>query len=431
MSGGRSRRTLGSAADTSYSGSDNASKASRRHKPDYWLVVLAAALLTFGLVVVYSISPGLAASQHISQNYFITKQLIAVGAGIVTFGLAAFVPSRFWLRAAWPLAIAAVVGSAIVMLTPTDAVFQAHRWIRVGGFSFQVAELIKLALLVGLAAFLAEQWRRGRLANFKQTLKPLLILLIVVGLVMVKLQSDLGSLGVIVAMIGLMAYSAGIPLKRVALISLLIIALAGLAISTSSYRRDRLTNFLHPQSNCQSTGYQACQALISVGSGGLFGLGLGYSVQAYGYLPEASNDSIFAIIAEKFGFVGAVVILVIYGAFFTRIRRIIARTNDQFRRLLAVGVLAWLSTQMIINVGAMAGLLPLKGITLPLISQGGTSLIFLTAALGIVFQISRYTSYNVTEPTTSLTENSSASNSFDGRGDRRPHNPSLVTRPRT
>jgi cell division protein FtsW len=228
----------------------------------------------------------------------------------------------------------------------------------------------------------------------------------------------------------LMAFVAGIPLKRVAMIGGLIILLAVIAISSSSYRRDRLATFLHPQSDCQNTGYQACQALISVGSGGVLGLGLGYSVQAYGYTPEASNDSIFAIMAEQFGFIGTVAIMVVYGVFIARLKRIVEHTADQFRRLLVVGVMAWLSTQMIINVGAMLGLLPLKGITLPLISQGGTSLIFLTAALGVVFQISRYTSYSIVEPKSEFNEPQTTNYSLERRGVRRPHNAALVARPR-
>jgi cell division protein FtsW len=148
-------------------------------------------------------------------------------------------------------------------------------------------------------------------------------------------------------------------------------------------------------------------------------------------LPEASNDSIFAILAEKFGFVGTVLILAIYGAFITRLKDIAARTPDMFSRLMVVAVLAWFSTQMIINVGAMLGLLPLKGITLPLISQGGTSLIFMTAALGMVFQISRYTSFKTVEPQITDDETRFSNDSYDGRGVRRPHNPALVTRPRT
>jgi cell division protein FtsW len=407
-----------------------AGEAARKHKPDYWLLVIAALLMAIGLVVVYSISPGLSAGRHVSQNYFITKQLLDVGLGALAFGAASIVPAEVWRRSAKPLAIAALAGCLIVMVTPIDEIYQAHRWIRLGGFSFQVAELIKLAILVGAADFLAIRWKQGRLANANDTLKPLIFLLLAIGLFVAKLQSDLGSAGVMVAMIILMAFVAGIPLKKTALIAGIVLLLGTLAISTSAYRRERLATFLHPQANCQSTGYQACQALISVGSGGVLGLGLGYSVQAYGYTPEASNDSIFAIMAEQFGFIGTVLIMVVYGVFITRLKKIAEHTPDQFRRLLVIGVMAWLSTQMIINVGAMIGLLPLKGITLPLISQGGTSLIFLTAALGIVFQISRYTSYSVVEPKSAINEPNDTNYSFDGRGIRRPHNAALVSRPR-
>lgn len=400
----------------------------RRHKPDYWILTLSALLMAIGLVVVYSISPALSASQHISQNYFITKQLIAVGLGALTFFMAASVPVSIWRQAAKPLALVAIAGCLIVMVTPINAAYPAHRWIRLGSFSFQVAELIKLALLVWLASFLSDQWRKGRLTDSKATLRPLLILLVAMGVVVAKFQSDLGSTGVMLAIMAAMAFSIGIPLKKIALFGLLILALLVIAISTSSYRRERLATYLHPETNCQSSGYQECQALISVGSGGLFGLGLGNSVQAYGYVPEASNDSIFAIMAEKFGFIGTTVILVIYGVFITRLKSITERLPDQFSRLLVVGVMAWLATQMVINVGAMTGLLPLKGITLPLISQGGTSLIFLTAALGLVFQISRYTSFRVTEPES---DEKSTNNSFDGRRLGRAYNASVVTRPRT
>jgi cell division protein FtsW len=268
------------------------------------------------------------------------------------------------------------------------------------------------------------------MADFNAAIKPLIILLLAIGVVVAKLQSDLGSAGVMVMIMFVMAYIAGIPLKRVLMFGGLAALLVAIAISSSAYRRERLATFLHPQKDCLTTGYQACQALISVGSGGIFGMGLGYSVQAYGYVPEASNDSIFAIMAEKFGFIGTVVIMVIYGGFISRLKRIAERTPDIFSRLLVVGVMAWLSVQMIINIGAMVGLLPLKGITLPLISQGGTSLVFLTAALGIVFQISRYTSYSVVEPTDKINEPVITNNSFDGRRVRRPHNASLVARPR-
>jgi cell division protein FtsW len=382
-------------------------------------------------VVVYSISPGLAASRHISQNYFITKQLLDVGLALAAFCIAAYLPIAAWFKTAKPLMIAALAGSIIVMFMPVDAIYPAHRWIRLGDFSFQVAELIKVAILVWAAAFLAGQWQRGRLANFNQTIRPLLIVLLAIGVYVAKFQSDLGSAAVMVVMLGLMAFVVGLPLKKILLFAGLVGVLLVIAIGSSGYRRERLNAFLHPQSHCQDSGYQACQALISVGSGGLAGLGLGYSVQAYGYLPEASNDSIFAIMAEKFGFIGSLIIVALYGLFIYRLKMVIAHSADQFSRLLVVGVLAWLSTQAIINIGSMLGLLPLKGITLPLISQGGTSLIFITAALGMVFQISRYTSYNATEPSSSPSQGSNTDYSFNGRGVRRPHNPAFVARPRT
>lgn len=412
-------------------GRGSAPPAARRHKPDYWVLILGLLLLVIGLVVVYSISPGLAASMHLSQSYFITKQLIDVGLGLAAFVLAAYLPVSWWWRSAKLLVIAAAVGSLVVMFTPLDAIYQAHRWIRLGGLSFQIAELIKLALLVWVARFLTQRWKDGKITDYRATLRPLLAIMVAVGVIVAKGQSDLGSTGVIIAIIGLSAFAAGIPLKRVALIIGLVSVLLVLAIASSGYRRERLTTFLHPQSSCQDSGYQACQALIAVGSGGLLGLGLGYSVQAYGYLPEASNDSIFAIMAEKFGFIGSTVIVLIYAVFITRLKRIIEYTRDQFSRLLVVGILAWFSTQMIINIGSMLGLLPLKGITLPLISQGGTSLVFVTAALGLVFQISRYTSYSKSEPDNSARQTPTNYHSSNRRRVGRSHSAPFATGPRT
>jgi len=381
--------------------------------------------------VVYSISPGLAASQHISQDYFITKQLIYVSLSLMAFAAAAYLPTSWWWRMAGPLTVVAIAGAVVVMITPINDLYPAHRWIRLGGFSFQVAELIKLALLVWVARALTIRWRAGVLNDFKTTFRPLLIILLVVGFVVAKLESDFGSAAVIVAIVILMAYVSGMPMKRVTAIVGLVAVLLALTIASSAYRRERLSTFLHPEASCQDAGYQACQALISVGSGGLLGLGLGYSVQAYGYLPEASDDSIFAILAEKFGFVGTVSIVALYGAIIVRLKKVIEHTSDQFSRLLVVGVLAWISTQMIINAGAMLGLLPLKGITLPLVSQGGTSLVFLAAALGLVFQISRYTSYGRSEPKTSVNQQINNFSGSDGRRVRRAHNPAFVARPRT
>jgi cell division protein FtsW len=223
-------------------------------------------------------------------------------------------------------------------------------------------------------------------------------------------------------MLGAMALMAGMPWKRILMIAGVVIIGTILAVSAIPYRRERLLSYLHPQSNCLTTGYQACQALIAVGSGGMIGLGLGRSVQAYGYLPEAQNDSIFAIFAEKFGFIGVSVLLALFVVLFARLRRLMERAADDFSRLVVAGVLAWLSTQTIINIGAMIGLLPLKGITLPFISYGGTSVLFVGAALGLVFQVSRYTSFQARNVRYSK-QRTSYEDSDDGRRVRRAYHP--------
>lgn len=366
----------------------------RRHHPDYMLVLLAIFLLVCGLVVIYAISPSISVTRDISRGYFISKQFIASILGVGSFLIASRLPIDWWRRAEKPLLVAAATASVVVRIFGEE-INGAQRWIQIGGISFQVAELIKLALLIWLAGFLANRLASGSLSSFRQTIKPLLIALGVVGAVVAVLQSDLGSAAVMVAMMVAMCFLVGLPLQKLALIALVMLTLGSLAIVASDYRRERVMTFLNPERDCQNQGYQLCESLKAIGSGGMFGRGLGKSVQAYGYLPEAANDSIFAIFAENFGFVGVTVLLGAFATLFTRIKRIMERTADTYSRLLLTGILAWFSSQVIINIGAMIGLLPLKGITLPFISTGGTSLLFVAAALGIVYQVSRTTSYGV------------------------------------
>jgi cell division protein FtsW len=373
---------------------DSSISLGRKHKPDYWLLVWCAVLLAVGLVVVYAISPALAITNKVSNNYYVYKQLTAIVLSIFAFIAAYKIPLNTWRKAYKPLLIIAGLATLIALAMPVNPSYPAHRWVRLGSLSFQSVELVKFAGMIWLAGFLAKRIKLGEIKNFKLTLRPLLIALGLVGLIIVGVQSDLGSGGVIIAMMGTMAFVAGLPMKRVVMIAGIVILGVILAVSTSPYRRARLETYLHPEANCQGSGYQACQALIAVGSGGIAGLGLGSSVQAYGYLPEAANDSIFAIYAEKFGFLGSMLLIVIFMTFFTKIKNIAERSSDDFTRLLVMGVLTWLSVQALINIGAMIGLLPLKGITLPFISYGGTSVIFSTAAIGLVFQASQYTSYN-------------------------------------
>lgn len=382
--------------------------------------------MVIGLIVIYAISPGLSAHRGVSQNYYVSKQLIAIVLGIVSFVIAMNIPLRMWRQLVIPLGTGAAIATLIALILPVSPDYPAHRWLRLGGLSVQSVELVKLAILIGLAGFLASVSREQLQKKAVTIFRPLLILLVVIGIVVAVLQRDLGSTGVLVAMVAMMSFIAGLPVQRFLIIGGIIVVATFLLVVTSAERRDRVTNFLHPESNCQTTGYQACQALAAVGSGGLFGKGLGHSVYAYGYLPEAANDSIFAIMAEKFGFVGVSVLICLFGVLFARLKTIMERTADSFSQLVVAGVLAWLSTQTIMNIGAMIGLLPLKGITLPFISYGGTSIVFTAASIGLVFQISRYTTH---APSLATKERERYENTTMRRRDRRPHYSQFSRRP--
>lgn len=361
----------------------------RKHKPDYLLLVLVSALLLCGAVVVYAIGPGLTGGTELSSNYYSSKQLTAIGLGVLAFVLAAATPIKNWSKFQVYVIFLAVLAAVSVRFIGEE-INGVHRWIQIGGFSFQPAELVKLALVLWLAKFLADRRKTGEIAS-QDTLKQLGILVTALVVVVAGFQSDLGSAAVMLAIVGVLSFVAGLPMQKLVLFGGVLAILVLGAISVSQERRERVTTFLNPAADCQFEGYQVCQALITVGSGGLTGKGLGQSVQAYGYLPEPANDSIFAIVSEKFGFVGSAVMVGVFWLLFRRLVQIAKATTDDYVMLLVVGVLVWLSVQMVINVGAMMGLLPLKGITLPFVSYGGTSIIFVMIAMGLVFQASKYT----------------------------------------
>ena len=334
----------------------------RKHRPDYGLVVIACILLAVGLVVMYSISPALASSK-VSGNYYVFKQFIATLLGLIALVATARIPLRFWERWQKPL-----IGlTFIVSLGTIVSGGMASRWIQLGIFSFEPVELVKFVLIVVGASFLARAVKSGDIRQLNK-LKPLLICLAAFAFVIVVLQRDLGSFFVLMVIAFLMVYMAGIPIKRLLFLCGIGLAVVVIAISSTAYRRDRLLTFLQPQRDCAGSGYQACQSMIAVGSGGVLGVGLGQGVQAYGYLPESSNDSIFAIYAEKFGFVGVIILIGLIGALLLRILNIMQRAPTKMTQLMCAGVFAWLAVQSLINVGAMIGLLPLKGYYAALLS---------------------------------------------------------------
>jgi len=398
----------------------------RKHRPDYLLIVISTILMLVGLVVIYAISPGLAVLKNVNENYYASKQVIAILLAVICFLISSQIPINKWKALEKPLIYVSII-SVIAVQVLGEEVNGAYRWVQIGGLSFQAVELIKLTLIIWLAGLFTKRIQSAEISDFDKTLKPLLIVLGLLAAIVGVLQSDLGSMGVLVAIMALMSFVAGLPLKRVLMIAAVVGIGVFIAVSSTPYRRERLANYLQPERDCQSSGYQACQALVTVGSGGIFGKGLGHGVQAFGYLPEAANDSIFAILAEKFGFFGLSIVICLYAILFSRMRRIIERTPDMFSRFIVAGVLAWLSTQSLINIGAMTGLLPLKGITLPFISAGGTSLLFVAIAIGIVFQVSKFTSFSVA--TLNNREGGRREDTSDWRRNRRPYNTLVSRRP--
>lgn len=370
-------------------------QVTRAHRPDYVLLLIILALLAIGTVVVYSIGPAMAAEKGDTSSAVVVRQLIAIGAGLVVFALCSRVPFRAWKHAAPWLLITATILTIITFITPLNEDYQAHRWIRVGGFSFQSVEAVKFALLVWGAGFFARQASLGRLNDWHDSLKYVLTIVGVTAVVVALLQSDLGSTVVLMAMLAVMLFVSGLNWRNLGIaLAIAAVAFSVFILAGGSYRIERLMTFTNQSQDCSDDGYQACQALIAVGSGGMVGLGLGNSVQAYGYLPEAEDDSIFAIYAEKFGFIGVAVLLGLLVGLYSRLKRIADRAPDNFSRLFVLGVFVWLAVQAFMNIGAMLGILPLKGITLPLISAGGSSVVVILAVLGVVFQISRYTNMN-------------------------------------
>jgi cell division protein FtsW len=396
-----------------------AEESTRRHRPDHILLVATAFLLGMGLVLLVAISPALTAQSGVGGGYYIWRQMVAMLIGFFLF----FIFSKFSIETLKILRLPLIVLSTIAVVVVLAVYGIAFRWIQIGGLSFQPAELIKFTIVIVGALFLAEKVSKAEHTDTNKTLIPIAVGMSIVAFVIVILERDLGSMVVMLASMFTMMFIANVPLHKLFLVLAAVALLGGVAIASQQYRRDRLFAFMNPENDCTSTGYHACQALIAVGSGGLFGLGVGNSVQAYGYLPEASNDSIFAIYAEKFGFIGSTILIGLYGLLLYRILGIVRRAPDNASRFIVAGVFGWLSVQSIINIGAMIGLLPLKGITLPLISYGGTSLMFVLAGLGLVYRISGLTvvrrSLNQGEERRGYVK---ANYSTDGRRNSRPYN---------
>jgi cell division protein FtsW len=364
----------------------------RAHRGDFTLALTVFILLAFGLIMMYNISPALnqkLAGQAAPVNYF-RNQLINVIVGLFAWGFASSLYFKVWRKYAVGLVVVAILGLIALMVPHLSFTSNgATRWLRLGPLSFQPAELLKLALVVYLAAWFER--RQDRLGSWGEGVMPFILMVVLTCVVVAVLQRDLGTTLVLgLSALG-MFYIAGVRLKHFAALLAGAVALGTLAIVAFPHRLSRFTEFLHPGRDASGSGYHITQALIGIGSGGLFGVGLGKSIQIYGYLPEAPNDSIFAVIGEEFGLIGSVIIIGLFGLLVYRGLEVARKAPDSFSRLVATGLTLLFLFQAFINIAAMLSLVPLTGIPLPFVSYGGSSLVIMMLAAGLLFNISKYT----------------------------------------
>jgi len=346
------------------------------------LSLVTLGLVAFGLVMVYSATSASAALANGDPAYYLKRQGVYAFIGLVLMVVLSRVDFRA-LRALAPALVVASIGLLLAVLVLGQATNGARRWISFGPAAFQPSELAKLALALWAASYLA---RRHAPRTLKELWRPVgMMTVIFCGLILV--EPDLGTAIAIVAMLAAMLLVSGTPGRTLAG-GLGIAATLGLfAVWLEPYRRARVFSFLNPWQDAQGAGFQTVQAMIGLGSGGIFGVGLGQSVQKANYLPEAHTDMIFAIIGEELGLVGATAVMAAYCAFAYAGLRIALTCKDPFGKRLAAGLTALVCGQAAINLAAVMGLAPLTGIPLPFVSYGGSSLVVGLASVGILLNI--------------------------------------------
>ena len=358
---------------------------------DYTYLAIVSAIAVFGMMMLASASAPVGYARFSDSYYFVIHQLVfgfLPGlAGMIVFSR---IPYTFWKRHAWNLLLISIVLLVIVFIPGISAsIGTAHSWISIGGlFSLQPSEIVKLTFLFYLSAWLERLGETG-VRDVQGGFVPFIGTLgVILGLLF--FQPDVGTMTIIAAMSLAVYFVAGAPLKYVG--GLIVAGFASLAllIGLAPYRAARFTTFLNPELDPQGIGYHINQALLAIGSGGIFGVGYGHSRQKFQYLPEVEGDSIYAVIGEEMGMIVAVLVLVMFLAFLWRTLKIADESPDKFGKYVATGIGVWLVFQAFVNIGSMVAIMPMTGITLPFISYGGSSMAISMCAVGVVLNISRY-----------------------------------------
>ncbi|KKS43854.1 MAG: Cell division protein FtsW [candidate division CPR1 bacterium GW2011_GWA2_42_17] len=362
------------------------------HSPNYFFIVLLFTLIVAGLFVLYSSSLAEGLDNFGSSTYYLFHQ---IGYGLLP-GLLGFyiffklVPYQFLRKFALIFLAISLVLSLLVFVPHLGLTLRgATRWLSVGSlFSFQPAEILKFAMVFYFAAWL-DGWSKKSKSSLQETVALLALLGIGGGILF--MQNDLGTALVLSGALFFMYILSGVPWKYIGILFLILLAMGFIFLISDEYRVHRLLTFLNFSSvDPQSTGYQIRQALIAIGSGGVWGVGFGQSRQKFAYLPESTGDSIFAILAEELGFVGVLGTFTIFILFIWSGIKIAKGAPDYFGKFLTAGLIFLISTQFFLNVSAISGFLPLTGVPLPFISYGGTFLALLMSACGVIANVSKY-----------------------------------------
>ena len=354
----------------------------RRGIESHVLILVTLSLVAFGLVMVYSATSAKATLGNSDPGYYLKRQSLYALVGVIAMVVAARTPFSTWRRLSPMLVLASLtlLAAVLVLATPVNG---ARRWIGIGPIVFQPSEFAKVAVAVWAAAYLA---RKKAPQTLKELARPI-GLLVGVFCLLLLLEPDLGTAIALVVMLAGMLLIAGTP-PRVLGVGLVLTTAAGVAaIWAEPYRRSRLFAFVNPWHVAEGAGYQLVQAMIGLGSGGVFGVGLGQGVLKANYLPEAHTDMIFAVIGEELGLVGTTALIAAYLAFAYAGLKIALTCRDPFGKRLAVGLTVLVCGQALINLAAVMGLAPLTGIPLPFVSYGGSSLIVALASVGILLNI--------------------------------------------
>ena len=359
-----------------------------RPRPDYLLLAFVGALVVIGLQLVYSATFALAITEYENVIYFLQRQAVWACIGTVLLLLLMRLDYHVW-RVLAPVLLALTVAVLVLVLIPQFSVAQygASRWLRLGPLPpVQPSEFVKLALVIGLAAWLSHPSHRPD--RFYAGFLPPWVFLGVLTVMIMK-QPDLGTALVILLTSTTVFFLAGADVRSLALLCAGGIVAGGALIGSASYRVERWASFLDPWQDPAGIGFHIIQLLIALGSGGIFGLGVGASRQKFFYVPGAHTDGIFAILGEELGLVGCLVVILLYAGLVYRGARIVQQAPDLFGQLLAAGVISWIAYQTLVNIGGITRSIPLTGIPLPFLSYGGSSLAATLAAIGILLNISR------------------------------------------